>query len=206
MIKPRTIIKLEGLLSLAGSVGLLAWWFAMPLFLPLADAGDNFRNLVLDPQWTVLNLIGLIAVIFLALGFPGFYLKQYDKHRSLGLIGLLLACTGLILYAGIQYYETLLWPAAARVNPELVDTGGALLSGDPGIVAGLIASGLFLGAGYILFGISALRSKVYPRLPLWFIMIGAPLFGMGVLFPVRTLGLIGFCAGTIWLAIYIRKE
>ena len=202
----KKIIRLEGLMSLLGSIGLFIWWFAMPLFLPLAGAVDNFQNLVLDPQWTALNLIGLIAVIFLALGFPGFYLKNFNKQRSLGFISLLLACTGLILYACIQYYETLIWPAAARVNPELVENGGVLLNGDPGIAAGLIGSGILLGAGYILFGISALRGRTYPRVPLWFLITGAPLFGMGVLFPLRTLGLVLFCAGTVWLALELRKE
>lgn len=91
------IIKTEGLLSLLGSIALFVWWFAMPLFLPLADAENNFQNLVLDPQWLALNLIGLIAVILLVLGFPGFYLKHHQKLKSSGFISLLLACTGLIL-------------------------------------------------------------------------------------------------------------
>jgi len=83
----------------------------MPLILPLADTEDKFQHLVLDPQWTAVNLIGLIAVILLTLGFPGFYLKQEGNQKSLGFISVLLACSGLILYACIQYYKTLLWPA-----------------------------------------------------------------------------------------------
>jgi len=123
----KKIINLEAFLSMAGSIGLFVWWFAMPLFLPLADAEDKFRNLVLDPQWTPVNLIGLVAVIFLALG-------------------------------------------------------------------------------YILFGISALRRSSYPRIPLWFHITGAPVFGLGVLFPLRTMGLPVFCTGTFWLAIKITKD
>ena len=87
-----------------------------------------------------------------------------------------------------------------------MENGGVLLNGDPGIVAGLLGSGILLGAGYILFGISALRSKIFPRIPLWLLILGAPLFGMGVLFPLRTLGLVLFCAGTIWLALELRKD
>ena len=202
----KRILKLEGLFSLIGSIGLITWWFSMPLFLPIADAADNFQNLVLDPQWVPLNLLGLISVILLLIGFPGFYLKYYDRYNAMGFIGLILACTGLILYACIQYYETLLWPAAARIYPDLLKTGGALVSGDPLVTAGLIISGIILGTGYILFGISALRSRAYPRSSIWFLMVGAPLFGMGVLFPLRTIGLILFCAGTLWLAIDLRKD
>lgn len=111
-MKTKKILKLEGLLSLTGSIALFTWWFAMPLFLPVADAGDNFQNLILDPQWTAVNLIG----------------------------------------------------------------------------------------------ITALRNRIFHRVPLWFLIVGAPLFGMGILYPLRTLGLVLFCAGTIWLSLGLRKE
>jgi hypothetical protein len=205
-MKTNTILKLEGLLSLPGSIALFTWWFAMSLFLHVADAEDNFQNMILDPQWTAVNLMGLIALILLVLGFPGFYLKNSESQTSLGFFSLLLTCTGLILYDCIHYYETLLWPAAARIHPELVDTGGVLLSGDKGLVAGLVVSGLLLGTGYILFGITTLKNRIFQRVPLWFLIVGAPLFGMGILYPLRTLGLLLFFAGTIWLSLGLRKN
>ena len=178
----------------------------MPVFLPTADAIDNFKNLILDSNWVVINIIGLISMLFLTLGFPGFYLKSYEKFNKLGFIGLILASTGLILYACIQYYETLIWPAAAQINPELVQVKGALVSGDSFVVAGLLVSGAFLGIGYILFGISALQTKSFSKIPLWFLIIGAPVFGNGIIFPLRTVGILLYCAGTIWLANRIRKK
>ena len=200
------IVKTEGLLSMTGSIGLLIWWFLMPVLLPVNDAADNFQNLILDNDWVLINIVGLISTLLLALGFPGFYLKNHDKFSKMGFAGLIIASAGLILFTSIQYYETLLWPAAAQVNPELLQVKGALVSGDFGVAAGLLISGAFLGIGYILFGISALRTKSYPEIPLWLIIIGAPVFGNGILFPVRTLGLILFCTGTIWLANRIRKD
>ena len=178
----------------------------MPVFLPIADSSENFKNLVLDDQWILINIIGLVATLMVTLGFPGFYLKHPEKFNTMGFIGLITATAGLILFTGIQYYETLLWPAAARVNPELLQVKGALVSGDPGVVAGLISAGALLGIGYIMFGLSAIQTKAFPRLPVWLIIIGAPVFGNGIAFPVRTVGLILFCFGTIWLANNIRKR
>jgi hypothetical protein len=178
----------------------------MPLLLPIADATNNFKNLILDNNWVVINIIGLISILLLTLGFPGFYLKCYEKFNKLGFIGLILASTGLILYTCIQYYETLIWPAAAQINPELIQVKGALVSGDSIVVAGLFVSGAFLGIGYILFGISAIQTKYFSRIPLWFIIIGAPVFGNGIMFPIRTVGILLYCAGTIWLANIIRNK
>ena len=200
-----TIVRIESYFSILGSVGLIVWWFLMPILLPVSDASENFQNLVLDDSWIALNAIGLISTLLLTLGFPGFYLKHHEKFNSLGFTGLILAVSGLILFTSIQYYETLLWPAAARINPDLLQAKGALVSGDVGVVAGLMTSGLLLGIGYILFGIAALQTKAYAKIPLWLIIIGAPVFGNGIAFPIRTIGLLLLCSGTIWLANGIRR-
>lgn len=205
-MKTSSLLKVEGLFSQIGAIGLLLWWIMMPLFLPIGDAIENFNNLILDSNWISINIIGLISMLFLTLGFPGFFLKNYQKFNKIGFVGLILASTGLILYTCIQYYETLLWPVAAQVNPDLVQVKGVLVSGDIRVVSGLIFSGAFLGVGYILFGISTLQTKSYPKIPVWSLMIGAPVFGNGIAFPVRTVGLILFCIGTIWLANSIRKD
>ena len=200
------IAKTEGVLSIAGGIGLIAWWFLMPVFLPTAEAADNFQNLVLDDDWVSINLIGLISTILVTLGFPGFYMRFHDRFNKAGFAGLMIASTGLLLFTSIQYYETIIWPAAARINPELLQVQGKLVSGDHTVVAGLIISGAVLAIGYVLFGIAALSIRAYPVIPLWFMIIGAPLFGNGVLFPIRTAGLLLFSSGTIWLAISIWRK
>jgi len=202
----KRIVKIESLFSIIGGAGLMIWWVSMPIFLPINDSFENFNNLILDNNWLPLNIIGLISTLLLTLGFPGFYLRHHEKFNNPGFIGLIIASAGLVLFTSIQYYETLLWPAAVQINPELLQAEGALVSGDLRVVAGLITSGALLGIGYIIFGISALLTKAFPKIPVWFMIIGAPVFGNGIVFPIRTAGLISFCVGTIWLANSIRKS
>jgi hypothetical protein len=199
------IIKIQVWFSLIGASGLFIWWFSMPVFLPVADAANNFQEMILDNDWIFVNLIGLVAALLILLGFPGFYFSRQEKFSIPGFTGLLLATTGLVLFTCIQYYETIIWPAAAGVNPELVRTSGELVSGNSGVVAGLLVSGILLGAGYILFGISALRTGAFSKVPVWLLMIGAPVFGNAIIFPLRTAGLLMFVAGTIWLSLHTRK-
>lgn len=200
------IIKTECILSISGAAGLLIWWFLMPVFLPVKESSAHFELMVLDNNWVQINVIGLVSTLLLTLGFPGFYMKGQDKLKKAGFIGLIMASTGLVLFACIQYYETLIWPAAARINPELLQVNGALVSGDIGVAAGLVFAGALLGLGYMLFGIAALKTRSYPGIPIWFIMIGAPVFGNGIVFPVRTAGLLLLCSGTIWLAKAILND
>ena len=39
------IIKAEGLLSIIGAIGIIIWWFFMPVFLPIADSSGKFNKL-----------------------------------------------------------------------------------------------------------------------------------------------------------------
>ncbi len=199
-------VRIAGLLSMIGGIGLITWWFLMPIFLPISDAVANFKNLVLNTNWIPVNIIGLISMLLLTLGFPGFYLKNSERFCKLGFTGLIIASIGLILYTSIQYYETIIWPAAAQTNPELVQVKGALVSGDSTVVAGLLVSGVFLSIGYILFGIFALQTKTFSKIPVWLLIVGTPLFGVGVAFIIRTVGILMFGIGTIWLANNIRKN
>jgi hypothetical protein len=200
-----TIIRIEATISSIGGIGLLVWWFLMPILLPIADAADYFQNLILDSNWVFVNVIGLCSVLLLTLGFPGFYLKYSNSFKLPGFIGMMVTTTGLILYTCIQYYETIIWPAAAKINPRLLDVQGELVSGDTLVVSGLVISGAILSVGYMIFGISALKAKSFPKLPIWMLIIGVPMFGIGVLFPIRTVGILLFSIGTICLANHIRK-
>jgi hypothetical protein len=191
-------------LNIAGSVGLLIWWIMFPVLLPIANASQSFQNLVLDSNWTAINLLGLLSCLVLCIGLPGIFLAQYRQFRMTGFLGLILACTGLILFTAIQYYETLIWPAAAQLNPELLHSDGALVSGNSSVLAGLLISGIVLGSGYVLFGFAALKTKKFNKAGIWLLMVGVVVFGNGIIFPVRTIGLILFISGTIWISVQLN--
>ena len=206
IMKTQYQVRILLALNITGSIGLLIWWFLFPILLPIAEASENFQNLILDAHWTALNLVGLISCLLLCLGLPGIFIAHYKHFNILGFIGLLMACTGLVLFTTIQYYETFIWPAAAQLHPELLNAKGALVSGNSHVVWGLLVSGIILGAGYIIFGSTLLRTKLYPSLPVWLLMLGAVVFGNGVIFPLRTIGLILFAGSTLYLSFHLRKH
>jgi hypothetical protein len=205
-MKTQNLVWILLTLNIAGSVGLLIWWFLFPIALPVRDASDNFQHLILDADWTTLNLLGLLSCLLLCLGLPGIFIAHSKYFKISGFVGLLLACTGLVLFTAIQYYETFLWPAAAQIDPELLTAKGALVSGDPNVVWGLLISGIILAAGYVIFGLAALRTGKYPALAIWLMMTGSVIFGNGVIFPIRTAGLLLFAGSTLYLSIRLRTN
>ena len=204
-MKSQKQIKILLIINIIGSIGLLIWWLLFPVLLPVADASQNFQDLILDNNWTAVNLVGLLSCLLLCTGLPGFFLAHYNDFKPYGFWGLLLACTGLILFTAIQYYETLLWPAAAQVNPGLLHSDGALVAGNSAVVSGLLISGIALGSGYVLFGTAALKTNLYKKAALWLLMAGAVVFGNGIVFSVRTIGLLLFTGGTVWLSVNTIK-
>jgi len=202
----RPIERFLGICCAAGGAGLLLWWSSMGAFLPIAESANNWDAMVTHPNWVPVNLLGLAAVIALALGLPGIFIRGARGRGVLGFTGLILAEIGAMLFAAIQYYETFIWPVAGRLHPDLVQIKGPLVFGDTLVIAPLIASGAFLGLGCILLGIALIRSRVFPRFACWMLLFGAPIFANGVLFPIRSLGLLPFAAATIWMGVLLARS
>ncbi len=111
-------------------------------------------------------------------------------------LGILLSQAGLILYTAIQYYETFLWPVAAKTNPALVEIQGPFVFGHWMVAAPLIISGLVLSLGFLFLLFQKLRTERSRMWP-WLLFLGVTLFGIGMVIPVRTLGLFLMTAALI---------
>ena len=109
-----TIIRIEATISSIGGIGLLVWWFLMPILLPIADAADYFQNLSLIATG-VCKCNRIMFSLIIDFGFPGFYLRL--SNLLLGFIGMMVTITGLILYTCIQYYETIICQRQLKLIP-----------------------------------------------------------------------------------------
>ena len=209
----------QGTLLGAGAVLLILWWFATGILLVNSS---NFADSIMHPAWLPINIPGLLACILICLGLPTLLqtgsvasqvsdVEQKYSERSLrwsgrfGRWGLFTSQTGLILFASVQYYETFLWPVAAKYDKKLVESGGKLVFGDILVAAPLLASGLILTLGF-LFLLLYLKRKDGERAWPWTLFAGALLFGSGLIAPVRTLGLLLFAGALIRYAIRARRS
>jgi len=60
--------------------------------------------------------------------------------------------------------------------------------------------------GFLLLGIFTFRSSFFPKWAAIVFTVGSVLFGIGMVMPVRTIGVILFCTGMFRLGIVLIKS
>lgn len=196
--------KLTGILLVLGSALLLVGWFAIPLASWKALAGGDFLGMVLGTYWVPINVAILISLMLILVGVVGVYIKQSESSGRWGLTGFVLVQVGIASYACIQYYETFLWPVIAERAPELFGVVGIPL-GDPLLRRAFLSTGIPWAMGFAIFGLSTGRSRMFPLWAVVLFSVGALLFGLVPILPVRSLGALLFCAGGIRLGVGVAR-
>jgi len=115
-------------------------------------------------------LLTLYAAFFL-LGIVGVYASHANQFGRLGLVAFVLLFFGTIFYAVSSDYGFNA-PVLARLAPQTLTAINAY----PPVMVMDALFVLFLLVGFILFGISILRSKTFPVWTGVFLIIGWPLY------------------------------
>jgi hypothetical protein len=134
--------------------------------LPAFD-DDPFSELALTALFTTQQALYLLGLILLSVGLVGFYAGQWRAAGALGLAGFLVAFVGTEFFTGFFWANIFVAPALAAGAPEFLDQGGRF----PGFFLSL----LIYAAGWFLFGLASLRTRVYPRIPVALLTVGAAL-------------------------------
>lgn len=166
------ISKLARWSRFAGIVGGILFATAVVLH-PLRD-GINVRSS--GDSYLAIHILGVLGLILQAFALVGLYVQQADAMGLSGLMSFVVVFFGQVLFACVQMGDGILNPLLAKYAPQLVhSTADAnpilLLIALPGL-------GLFL-VGYILFGLSMLRTKLQSQLGSLLMTIGAPIYIIG---------------------------
>jgi hypothetical protein len=134
------LVRLSGVsLVIGGTLGTGAW--------VVHAIVDPARGGYAEPWWIPLNLALSCGAILMALGLPGFHVRQAFRTGVVGLIGLVMLFVGLLLaYVGVQTLE-------AFSRPQIPSSMA--------ILAGIAAPIFFLGI--VITSVMTWRAGVYPR-------------------------------------------
>lgn len=134
----------------------------------------------------------LLGVALLLVGLVGLYTRLAQATgRLLGLVGFLLALVGTGMVMGVVWDQTFTVPALAQAAPTLLENGPPAL-----VNFGFMFSFVLFGLGWLLFGVEAYRARVYPRIAVILLMVGAVL----LILPLPFVGLV-FAVAVAWLGL-----
>jgi hypothetical protein len=169
----------------------------------LLPTGAPLLEWVQDPQWFVLNVAALVMALLLPLVLVALYAVQAEAVGKVGLTGFLSAFFGSLLYSGLQFDESFVWPVLAEEAPSLLALQGPMFS-NLNFASAYLAMGVMFILGWIVFGVATYRAGVLSRSGGALLAIGMPVFGAGTMVPVVVRGL-GSVAVAIALALLARS-
>jgi hypothetical protein len=202
-------LRITGYINISSGMLILAFWYLYAILLPYSKLSTTLSILVLDRDWTLVNILGSLGSLLGILGLVGLYFSLEDEISTVATAGFLIAMAGSILMFVALMRDTIMWPILAKHDPSLLDFTGPIYTSKT-FVPFFIFSGLLYAAGYVIFGLALANSSLFPQWAGHLMAWGALLFAVGAMFGslqvyIRSVGLTALTIGTIWLGYLLIK-
>lgn len=203
-MKKKFILDVFSISLVISGILLITWWILLGISQVFSNSGDSLSQLVQSSTWIPINIIGLIAALFLVIGLMRIL---FEEESSLGLLGVIISIFGVVLFTAVQFEETFVWPLLARYSDNLLEINGPMFT-NLSWLSIYIIMGVLFALGFIIIAIHSLRRNIFPKTPSILMIIGAPIFGSGIYLPImiRTIGLIFLSISFIWIGFFKLKN
>lgn len=203
----KNFFRITGIANIGSAVFLILFWFLYAILLPIDEVPTNYHLLVLDPDWLIVNGLGVIGFVLALVGILGIFFKQFNDLTELGMFGFLITFVGQVLYNAGIYYETFIWPVLAESDPNLINLSNGPIYSNPVFFTMLLLAGSIYVIGFLIFGYSTYKTDFFPKWAIFLLVIGVVMFIPGF-FPylIRTLGIIVYSLGLIWVGFVLIKQ
>jgi hypothetical protein len=188
-----------------GSGLLFVYSVLFPLVLPLGKASTEYAALVTSPWWQPLCAFAFIGVLATMIGFLGVYGKISETTGALGLFGFLVVEFAHLLQAAKVTWEFCIYPVLAKHSVSLLNQG--VLKSDPLVAGFRTLAMLSIFVGIVTFCLAIIRSKAFPPVAGYLLLLGALLYGIGPLIAtaVALTGIGMYAAGGFWLGLHLLR-
>ena len=163
---PTTVVRLGGLAAVL--VGVLALITELlDLYLYATTSGDPFSEVAASATFAVQGILLSVLAMLLLVALVGLYAGQAEAAGILGAVGFLVALIGTALFLGNTWDRVFLFPALAQAAPAFMEADLSFSE--------KVGSVLFMGLlviGWLVFAVSTLRARIYPRAAAVLLMIG----------------------------------
>jgi hypothetical protein len=141
--------------GLALAAALLLEW----LVVPYDELGET--EAYLTTSYLLSSGVRLLSTVLLVWALICIYERQSRAAGTFGLWAFVGAFLGTVLQVGDSWAEVFVWPMLAQVAPTVMS--GQTMEAPVYLATGIAVTTPSLGLGWILFGASTIRARVYPR-------------------------------------------
>lgn len=200
-----SIQRLAGGALILGALLLATYATAFPVLLPMDKMDSDFAQLVLSPHWLWLAGVALAGVLLLATGFAGVYSRLYGTAGWTGLIGFVFLELAYLLQAMMVSWEVFLYPLIARHSGSIALLRDKLIIQDRLVHGFELASAFTILIGTVLFCLTIVRSRCFPRYAGVLVFVGALLYGLNLSMTLAIAGILIHALGCLILALRLFR-
>ncbi|HSG45654.1 MAG TPA: hypothetical protein VLA72_21130, partial [Anaerolineales bacterium] len=205
----KTFTLWSGYFNIASGILMFLFWYLYAILLPYGQLSSTLSLLVLNKNWTFVNILGALGALLGIVGLVGLFISIGDKLGNFATLGFIIALLGSILMFIALMRDTLLWPILANHDPSLLDFSGPIYTSKT-FMPFFIFSGVLYTLGFVIFGFSIAGSGLYPAWAGHLLAWGALLFGLGAAFGewqviIRSIGITALSISLVWLG-YLMKN
>lgn len=206
----KTFTQWSGYFNIASGLLLLSFWYLYAILLPYNQLSMSLSLLVLNKNWTFINIIGTSGALLGIVGLVGLFISVEGRLSNFAILGFIIALIGNILMFIALLRDTLLWPILANHDPSLLDFTGPIYTSKT-FLPFFIFSDVLYTLGYIIFGLALAKTSLYPVWAGHFLAWGTLLLGMGPIFGewqvyIRSIGITTLSISLIWLGGLMRQN
>jgi len=205
----KTFTQWSGYFNIASGILMFLFWYLYAILLPYGQLSNTLSLLVLNKNWTFVNILGSLGALLGIVGLVGLFISTGDKLGNFATLGFIIALIGSILMFIALMRDTLLWPVLANHDPSLLDFSGPIYTSKT-FLPFFIFSGVLYTIGNVIFGLAIAGSGLYPAWAGHLFAWGALLFGLGAAFGewqvyIRSVGITALSISLIWLGYLMRR-
>jgi len=178
-MKFTTLQRLGGIAIILGSIFLTAWAICWTTLLPVHERARDVSIMILSPNWIWIVSLALPGTILMIFGFTGVYARLYDNAGVTGLIGYLFIMLAYIFQAAKITWEIFVYPIIVSYTPSLSLFSDKIFMQHPQFILFRWIASVTIFIGVILFCITLIRSREFPKSAGILILCGALIYAVG---------------------------
>jgi hypothetical protein len=178
-MKFSTIQRWGGISIILGLLFLTAWAICWSTILPVNERLRDISLMISSPNWIWISSLAFPGTLFMIFGFTAVYARLYNKAGVLGLIGYVFIILAYIFQAAKITWEIFVYPIIVGFEPSIALFRDKILMQHPQFILFRWLASIAIFLGVILFCITLIRSREFPKSAGILILCGAIIYAVG---------------------------